>query len=827
MEENMEFVHIADVPDTPDRSNAGNNDVPDTPDRSNAGNNDRKCVGNLEKREKGFPVTDEISNCSNYIILSPDKPYPSQKGPIFRRAQTEKVFGLGTSRSSGAEKMEKGKTISSKIPSMSSHHGHISVFDLTEESGQFQQPKSAFSHCGSRDNTIEDKKELKASIGSSSTSGRPHPSQNAPIFRRAQTEKVFGFGTSHSKVEKMEKGKTVSSKIPPKSSHGRIPVLDLTEESGKFQQPKPALSHCGSRDNMIEDKKELKASIGNSTLPLITDSSNTSRDAFTGKCKLDDKTLPGPNIFMDRGKSISLFNDSQSQSKAEKHVSLPSRLSTAPIGRGHKRLVRNGCISPQNIATRAKQSAEQSSLQTNNVAQIRAGHSVSSNTTSQISVGDIVAEERGSGRVKGKGVLVHPSSHGTNAGAIHTDSSPAINYEEASGTSNNSRNSFENWERQGGWRNYNVGRFINRQNINRPDRSYTESSQSGHGVPGSLSHHTPQPASLINPEVGQSTTPHPTADSLTKRQRKRESSSRNSSEASHSSKTIIGNSSGEASCSSWNRVLDPELDELFTIPSFTNGLNEGLNDIGNNSSDARARQLEADEILARELQEQLYHDFEGSGMDEHLAWQLQHAGDLLHTSIDSHEIPHPARIPRENRQPRSRPHQDPSNRRRTVPQVPHTNRISQLRSRMTTRSSRPAISSRGRRPRFPLDMDLDMRLDILEALEDAVGDFNDMGMADDILNAHRDFNEDDYEMLLALDDHNHQHTGASVNQINSLPQSTIQTDNFIEDCAICLETPAKGEIIRHLPCLHKFHKDCIDPWLGRKKSCPVCKSSIT
>lgn len=33
------------------------------------------------------------------------------------------------------------------------------------------------------------------------------------------------------------------------------------------------------------------------------------------------------------------------------------------------------------------------------------------------------------------------------------------------------------------------------------------------------------------------------------------------------------------------------------------------------------------------------------------------------------------------------------------------------------------------------------RLDILEALEDAVGDLNDMGMADDIFNAQRDFNE--------------------------------------------------------------------------------------
>ncbi|KAL5067009.1 hypothetical protein RYX36_017896 [Vicia faba] len=735
MEEDMELVPIVDVPDTPDRSNVRNND--------------RKCVGKPENRERAFPIAGEKSNCSKCIILSPDKPYPSQKSSIFRRAQTEKVFGLGTSRSSGAEKMEKGKTVSSMIPSKSSHHGGIPVFDLTEENGQLPQPKEAFLHHGSRSNTIE-------------------------------------------------------------------------------------------------DKKELKGGIGNSSLPLIADSSNKSRNAATGKCKLDNKTLPGPHLFMDRGKCIFLSNDSQSQSKGENQVSLPPRFSTAPGCRGHKRLVRNGCISPQNIATRAKQSTEQSSSKTNNVEQICTGHSVSSNTMSPISVDDIVAEDRDRSRVKGKGLLIHPSSDAINAGTIHNNSSPVANYEEATGSFNEPRNSFETRERQGGWRtthndqhlygvsghhsrnNYNGERFVHKQNMNRLDRSDTGSSQNGKHISGSLSDHTPQPASLINPDVGQSTKPSTTADSLTKRQRKPESSSRNPSIASHNFRTIVRNSSGELSSSSRSYVLGPELVELLSIPSFTNGLTEGVNDDDNNSSVARAMQLETDEILARELQEQLYNDdyFENRWIDEHLARELQDAGDLLPTSTDNHHIPHPTRMSRGNRQPRLRPHQNPSNR-RTLPQVPLSNRASQMRSRMTTRSTRPIVSSRGRRPRFPTDMDLDMRLDILEALEDAVGDFNDMGMADNILNGHRDFNEDDYEMLLALDDQNHQHTGASTNLINSLPQSTVQNDNFTENCAICIETPVKGDVIRHLPCLHKFHKDCIDPWLGRKRLCPVCKSSIT
>lgn len=716
-------------------------DIPDTPDRSNPGNDDRKYRGNPEKRERAFLVADEMTNNRNYIAVSPsDKPYPSQNASIFRKARSEKAFGLGMTHSNGAEKMEKGKTLRSNFPSKLSHRGHVS-----------------------------------------------------------------------------------------------------TEESGQFQQLKPTFPHWISRDKATEDKKELKSSIGNSSVPVKADSSNTSRNSFTGKCTLDNRTLPVPNISVDRGKSISLSNDSQSQLKTEKLVPLPPRSSTTPRGRGHKRLVRNGCISPHNIATKAKQSAEQSRLQTNYVEQNHAGDSVSRYTMSPTSIDDIVAEERGNGRRKGKEVLIHPSSHsdGLNAGNILTASSPLINSEVATGTSNSIRNSLEYSEEQGGWRtthseknadqrlfdvnehhsrrNYDIGGFINRKNMNRINRRDTGRSQNGNIVHDSLLDHTPGPTSRIIPEVDLSTPP---AD---KRQRKRESTSGNPNEASRNSETVFLNSSGESSSSSWNRVSDPEVIELLSTPRHT--IRPDDLDDNNNSLDARAKQVEADEILARELQEQLYHDdfVDGRGIDEHLAWELQNAEDHQDTSIDMHHISHPTWFPRANGQSRSRSHHNPSNRRRHVSQNHISSRMSQLRSRITNRSS----TSRGRSPLFPIDMDLDMRLDILEALEDAVGDLNELGMGDDIFDAQRDFTEADYEMLLALDERNHQHTGATSNQINNLPQSTIQTDTVTETCAICLETPVKGETVRHLPCLHKFHKDCIDPWLRRKTSCPVCKSSVT
>ncbi|XP_020231894.1 E3 ubiquitin-protein ligase RLIM [Cajanus cajan] len=751
MAEDMKIDHVVEVPDTPDRITVRCDD--------------QKYLGNPETRGRAFNVADEMNNHNNYIMSPSKESYSSQNAPIFRRAQTGKIIGLGAAHSDGAEKMEKGKTISSKFPSKPSH-------------------------C------------------------RP------------------------------------------------ISILDLSEENGQFQQLKPAFSNRGSRDKATEDKKAVN-----------TDSSNTSRNAFTGKCKLDNKTLPGPNISVDRGKSISLYNDSQSQ--IEKQVPLPPRVSTTPRGRGHKRLVRNGCISPHNIATREKQLAEQSNHQTKDVEQSHALHSVSSNAVSPIGVNDIVSGERGSGRVKGKEVLAHPASHGHNIETLRAPSGLVINNEEINRISKTIRHSRQYSGGQSGWRtthnernadqnlydvnghhlrrNNDLGRFSNRQNTNRMDRRNTGSGQSSKHVHGSLSNHASQQTSVIIPDVDLSSGTRHTNEILTKRQRKRESPLGNPNEESYSSDIMFLGSSGESSSSSWSPVLDPEvvellsapmprgssssqspvLDpevvELLSTPRHTNRLSEGLDDNDNNSSEARARQVEADEILARELQEQLYHDdsFEGRGIDEHLAWEMQHAENLLRTSIDIHDdMNHPARFPRGNRQPRTRSHQN-SSRRRATSQVSLSDRMSQLRSHIASRTRPPIISSRGRGPQFPLDMDLDMRIDILEALEDSMGDFSDMGMVDGIFNARHDFNEADYEMLLALDEGNHQHTGASTNLINSLPQSTLQTNNFTEACAICLETPEKGETIRHLPCLHKFHKDCIDPWLRRKTSCPVCKSSIT
>ncbi|KAI4333677.1 hypothetical protein L6164_018455 [Bauhinia variegata] len=47
------------------------------------------------------------------------------------------------------------------------------------------------------------------------------------------------------------------------------------------------------------------------------------------------------------------------------------------------------------------------------------------------------------------------------------------------------------------------------------------------------------------------------------------------------------------------------------------------------------------------------------------------------------------------------------------------------------------------------------------------------------------------------------------------------------DCAICLEDFKVGEFCQVFPeCKHIFHSNCIDFWLQKKLTCPICRSYI-
>uniref|UniRef100_A0A671S5V2 Ring finger protein 215 n=1 Tax=Sinocyclocheilus anshuiensis TaxID=1608454 RepID=A0A671S5V2_9TELE len=50
----------------------------------------------------------------------------------------------------------------------------------------------------------------------------------------------------------------------------------------------------------------------------------------------------------------------------------------------------------------------------------------------------------------------------------------------------------------------------------------------------------------------------------------------------------------------------------------------------------------------------------------------------------------------------------------------------------------------------------------------------------------------------------------------------VETDS----CAVCLEQYNNNQCLRVLPCLHEFHRDCVDPWLLLQQTCPLCKRSV-
>lgn len=52
----------------------------------------------------------------------------------------------------------------------------------------------------------------------------------------------------------------------------------------------------------------------------------------------------------------------------------------------------------------------------------------------------------------------------------------------------------------------------------------------------------------------------------------------------------------------------------------------------------------------------------------------------------------------------------------------------------------------------------------------------------------------------------------------------MNTNKKVIDCSICLDDIEKD--IEFLPCIHGFHKECIDGWIKEKPECPVCKVPI-
>ncbi|CAM0883992.1 unnamed protein product [Alopecurus aequalis] len=70
--------------------------------------------------------------------------------------------------------------------------------------------------------------------------------------------------------------------------------------------------------------------------------------------------------------------------------------------------------------------------------------------------------------------------------------------------------------------------------------------------------------------------------------------------------------------------------------------------------------------------------------------------------------------------------------------------------------------------------------------------------------------------------------GRAAGERATLEEEKAADDVIGTQCTVCLAEYADGDELRRLPgCRHTFHRRCVDDWLRRRPSCPLCRSSPT
>ncbi|KAL1820621.1 hypothetical protein ACET3Z_015490 [Daucus carota] len=70
---------------------------------------------------------------------------------------------------------------------------------------------------------------------------------------------------------------------------------------------------------------------------------------------------------------------------------------------------------------------------------------------------------------------------------------------------------------------------------------------------------------------------------------------------------------------------------------------------------------------------------------------------------------------------------------------------------------------------------------------------------------------------------------ASKNVVENLDLVLIKEEDVENDdalCAVCKDGMNVGEKAKQLPCSHRYHGECIVPWLGIRNTCPVCRYEL-
>lgn len=198
------------------------------------------------------------------------------------------------------------------------------------------------------------------------------------LFRRAAGNGHIKPDSRHSSGAKnMERGKAASIGVPMSfaSSEKGTALNAIRGHNGFVKTSEP----FGDSEGFLADvgRVEIKTDHGRSY--PCSESFKTLNRFSKGKEKQDESACKYASSVMFGEKAIDVPRDVHE--KSSKHVSQSPISVSSPRHIGKKRLVRNGCISPLNIATMEKESAEKKSSN---------------------------AEDSIPDRNKGKGILMHP-----------------------------------------------------------------------------------------------------------------------------------------------------------------------------------------------------------------------------------------------------------------------------------------------------------------------------------------------------------------------------------------------------------------------------------
>ena len=71
-------------------------------------------------------------------------------------------------------------------------------------------------------------------------------------------------------------------------------------------------------------------------------------------------------------------------------------------------------------------------------------------------------------------------------------------------------------------------------------------------------------------------------------------------------------------------------------------------------------------------------------------------------------------------------------------------------------------------------------------------------------------------------------SSSSENDQENIEKNEVKyTEDFYDkECTICLEEFVVDELLYKLVCHHYYHKDCIDDWLSKKNTCPLCRLNL-